>query len=58
LPDDFERRSLLRNEQHRFAVREAVGDGVCDGLALAGAGRAKKHVVGAALGCDDGRDLR
>ena len=42
---DLQRGCLLRNEQNRFAVREAVRNHVGDRLALAGARRAKQHEV-------------
>ena len=58
LPNDFQRCRLLGDEEHSLAVREAIGDGVGDGLAFAGARRAEQDKVGPALGCDHGGDLR
>ncbi|WOH75488.1 hypothetical protein RX330_10435 [Bradyrhizobium sp. NDS-1] len=39
-------------------VTKAVGDGVGDSLTLAPAGRAEQYIARAALGSDDGSDLR
>ena len=55
--DDVEGGPFFRHEEHAFAVGEAVGDDVGDGLRLSGAGRPLEHKVMAGGGGHDRGEL-